>query len=93
MAAYQLLDVGVQCVQLTDVSLDPQTVWRPLDDARVGEIESNIMDGNWMASPIAFPELIGQASGEPFLAKACMLAGRTAASSPLFSFSSFAKGL
>ena len=73
MTQFELVDVGTSLVHLDDVSLDPETVWRPLDDTRVSEIEQNIMEGNWLASPIEFPVLIGNANGECFNARACRL--------------------
>jgi hypothetical protein len=73
MSQFELVDAGTCIVRLDDVSLDPETVWRPLDDSRVAEIEQNIMEGNWLASPIEFPVLIGNANGVCFDAKACQL--------------------
>ena len=73
MPQFELVDVGTTTVRLDDVSLDPETVWRPLDDTRVSEIEQNIMEGNWLASPIEFPVLIGNSNGVCFDSKACQL--------------------
>ena len=73
MPQFELIDVGSVTVGLDDISLDPETVWRPLDNTRVTEIEHNIMEGNWLASPIEFPVLIGNANGVCFEAKACQL--------------------
>ena len=73
MPQFELKDVATVTARLDEVSLDAETVWRPLDDTRVKEIEQNIMDGNWMASPIEFPSLIGNAAGKCFEAKACQL--------------------
>ena len=71
MPQFELDDVGTQTVRLEDISLDPETVWRPLDDTRISEIEANILEGNWLASPVEFPVLIGKSNGECFDAKAC----------------------
>ena len=60
-------------VRLDDVSLDSETVWRPLDEARITEIEQNIMEGSCLASPIELPVLIGKLGGQCFDAKACKL--------------------
>ena len=71
MPQFELIDVGSATVRLDDVSLDPESVWRPLDDTRIAEIEQNIMERNWLAAPIEFPVLIGKSSDECFDAKAC----------------------
>ena len=73
MPQFELTDVGTVNVRLDEISLDPETVWRALDDTRVAEIEQNIMEGNWLASPIEFPVLVGKSNGECFEAKACNL--------------------
>ena len=73
MAQFQLTEVGTATVHLGDVSLDTDTVWRPVDETRVGEIADNILEGNWNVSPIEFPSLMGKLSGECFDAKACQL--------------------
>ena len=71
MPQFELVDVGTATVRLEDVSLAPETVWRPLDDTRISEIEQNIMEGNWLSTPIEFPVLLGKSNGECFDAKAC----------------------
>ena len=71
MPQFELVDVGTATVRLEDVSLAPETVWRPLDDTRISEIEQNIMEGNWLSTPIEFPVLLGKSNGVCFDAKAC----------------------
>ena len=71
MPQFELVDVGTTTVRLEDVSLEPETVWRPLDDTRISEIEQNIMEGNWLSTPIEFPVLLGKSNGACFDAKAC----------------------
>ena len=71
MPQFELVDVGTATVRLEDVSLEPETVWRPLDDTRISEIEQNIMEGNWLSTPIEFPVLLGKSNGVCFDAKAC----------------------
>ena len=73
MPQFELVDVGTTTVRLEDVSLEPETVWRPLDDTRISEIEQNIMEGNWLSTPIEFPALLGKSNGVCFDAKACHL--------------------
>ena len=71
MPQYELSEVGSTVVMLDDISLEEETLWRPLDEARVSEIEQNILEGNWGASPIEFPCVIGKSNGDCFSAKAC----------------------
>ena len=73
MPQFELKDVATVTARLDEVSLDAATVWRPLDDTRITEIEQNILEGNWMASAIEFPSLVGNAAGTCFEAKACQL--------------------
>ena len=73
MPQFELKDVATVTARLDEVSLDAATVWRPLDDTRINEIEQNILEGNWMASAIEFPSLVGNAAGTCFEAKACQL--------------------